>query len=183
MKTKSVIGLVLAVFAALKLFDLFGWWHFDWLYMQPWTEYVAPFAMLYFGLEMLFYNISRDRDHWLSRAIPEVEEGKRIHCAVSYGGDEYVYNGEHFHGATLDAAFGGICMDLRQAVIDEDEEIDTRTLFGGIVLYVPTNVNVVVRSRSFFGGVGNHTFNRENQNLPTLYIVASNMFGGVHVEN
>ena len=28
-----------------------------------------------------------------------------------------------------------------------------------------------------------HNFNRENQNIPTLYIVASNVFGGVHVKN
>jgi hypothetical protein len=67
--------------------------------------------------------------------------------------------------------------------VDEDEEIDIRTVFGGVELYVPANVNVKVKSRSVFGGVGNHTFNREYQNIPTLYIVASNVFGGVHVKN
>lgn len=183
MKIRSIFGLALAVFACLKIVDLLDAWHFEWLFTQPWTEFIAPCIMFYVGIGMFFSGFFHDHDHWLSRAIPEVEEGKRIHCAVSFGGDEYVYNGEHFHGAKLEAVFGGIRMDIRNAVIDEDEEIDIRTVFGGVELYVPANVNVKVKPRSVFGGVGNHTFNRENQNIPTLYIVASNVFGGVHVKN
>ena len=33
-----------------------------------------------------------------------------------------MYHGETFHGARLDAFCGGIRMDLREAVITEDEE-------------------------------------------------------------
>ena len=69
------------------------------------------------------------------------------------GGDEYVYRGETFHGARLDAFCGGIRMDLREATITEDEEIDIHTFCGGIELFVPNHVNVVVKSRSFIGGV------------------------------
>jgi hypothetical protein len=54
-----------------------------------------------------------------------------------------------FHGARLDAFCGGIRMDLREAVITEDEEIDIHTFMGGIELLVPVDVNVIVKSRSF----------------------------------
>ena len=64
-----------------------------------------------------------------------------------------IYRGEPFHGARLDAFFGGIRMDLRNAAITEDEEIEIHTFFGGIELFVPQTVNVVVKSRSFIGGV------------------------------
>lgn len=182
MKIRSIVGLALAVFACFKIVDLLGAWHFEWLFNQPWTEYIAPCIMFYVGVGMFFSGLFHDHDQWLSRTIPDTEEGKRIHCSVSFGGDEYVYNGEHFHGATLDATFGGIRIDLRNAVIDEDEEIDIRTCFGGVELYVPANVNVKVKSRSFFGGVGNKTFRPERQDIPTVFIVASNTFGGVDIK-
>ena len=52
----------------------------------------------------------RDRDQWLRRPLPIGDEGKRIHCSVHYGADEYVYQGETFKGARLDAFCGGISM-------------------------------------------------------------------------
>ena len=129
MKIRSIVGLALAVFACFKIVDLLGAWHFEWLFTQPWTEYIAPCIMFYVGVGMFFSGLFHDRDQWLSRTIPDTEEGKRIHCSVSFGGDEYVYNGEHFHGATLDATFGGIRIDLRNAVIDEDEDLISKTGF------------------------------------------------------
>jgi predicted membrane protein len=74
-------------------------------------------------------------------------------------------------------------MDLREAVITEDEEIDIHTFCGGIELFVPTHVNVEVKSRSFIGGVGNHATRNADPKAPTIHIVASNFFGGVDIKN
>ena len=115
--------------------------------------------------------------------MPVGEDGKRICCNTKYGGDQYIYHGETFHGAKLDASFGGIKLDLREAVITEDEEIDIHTFFGGVEIYVPTNVNVVVQSRSFIGGVGDETYKGMKPEAKTLHVVASNFFGGVHILN
>ena len=87
-----------------------------------------------------------------------------------------------FHGARLDAFCGGIRMDLREAVITEDEEIDI-PFMGGIELLVPVDVNVIVKSRSFIGGVGNDTAMCSDKNAHNLYITASNFFGGISVKN
>ena len=102
---------------------------------------------------------------------------------MCYGGDEYVFRGEPFHGARLDAFCGGIRMDLREAVITEDEEIDIHTFCGGIELYVPAHVNVIVKSRSFLGGVGNSATRNADPQAPTIHIVASNFCGGVDIKN
>ena len=125
----------------------------------------------------------QDPDQWLQRPLPIGEDGKRIRCSVHYGGDEYVYRGETFHGARLDAFCGGIRLDLREAVITEDEEIDIHTFFGGIELFVPTTVNVEVKSQSFIGGVGNHATHTVDPKAPTLHIIASNFLGGVDIKN
>ena len=183
MTRRTFIGIVFIVAALLKLADMWNLIEFDWLWEQPWTEYVAPAFLLYVGGTLIISGYRRDRDQWLQRPIPVDEEGKRIHCAVSFGGDEYVYRGEAFHGARLDASFGGIRLDLRDAVITEDEEIDIHTFIGGVELFVPSSVNVVVKSRSIFGGVGNETMRNENTQAPYLHIVASNIFGGVSIKN
>jgi len=110
-------------------------------------------------------------------------EGKRLKMAASMGGDEYIYNGERFHGADIDATFGGIRLDLRGAEITEDEEIDIHTFMGGVEVYVPAGVNVVVKSRSFIGGLSNETSRVQNKGQKTLHISASNILGGVRIMN
>ena len=116
----------------------------DWLWRQPWTAYIAPCVLLYAGAITIVNSYRRDPDQWLQRPLPIGEEGKRICCSVHYGGDEYIFRGEQFHGARLDAFCGGIRLDLREAVITEDEEIDIHTFCGGIELYVPAHVKVLV---------------------------------------
>ena len=183
MKPRTIIGILLIVAGVWKLANMWGIIENDWLWRQPWTMYIAPVALIYLGALVIINSYRRDPDQWLQRPLPIGEDGKRICCSVHYGGDEYVYRGEAFHGARLDAFCGGIRMDLREAVITEDEEIDIHTFCGGIELFVPTHVNVGVKSRSFIGGVGNHATRNADPKAPTIHIVASNFFGGVDVKN
>ena len=186
MKPRTIIGIIFIVASLLKLATIWGIIHWNWFAQvteQPWTTYFCIFVVLYVGVNLIIDSYRRDPDQWLRRPLPIGEDGKRICCSVHYGGDEYVYRGETFHGARLDAFCGGIRMDLREAVIIEDEEIDIHTFFGGIELFVPTHVNVVVKSRSFIGGVGNHATHTADPKAPTIHIVASNFIGGVDVKN
>ena len=182
MKLKTIIGLLLMVAGAWKLANLWGIIENDWLWRQPWTDYIAPAVLLYAGAVTIVNSYRRDPDQWLQRPLPIGEDGKRICCSVHYGGDEYIYRGEPFHGARLDAFCGGIRLDLRDAVISEDEEIDIHTFLGGVELFVPSQVNVIVKSHSFFGGVGDETVNCPDKDACCLHITASNFFGGVSVK-
>ena len=144
--------------------------------------YFGIFILIYVGVHLIIDSYRRDPDQWLQRPIPPAEEGKRICCSVHYGGDEYIYKGEPFHGARLDAFCGGIRLDLREAVITEDEEIDIHTFMGGVELLVPNTVNVVTKSRSFIGGVGSEAHSNAKDGAPCLHIVASNILGGVSIK-
>ena len=114
-------------------------------------------------------------------------DGEVLDLATQYdiiekSGAWYAYKGETFHGARLDACCGGLRMDLRQAVITQDEAVDVHTFLGGVELLVPEGINVNVTSHSFIGGVGNEIPNREIPGAPCLHIVASNFLGGVNVK-
>jgi predicted membrane protein len=183
MKVRTIIGILLIVAGAWKLANIWGIIENDWLWRQPWTVYIAPAALIYLGVIVIVNSYRRDPDQWLQRPLPIGEDGKRICCSVHYGGDEYIYRGEPFHGARLDAFCGGIRMDLRNATITEDEEIEIHTFCGGVELIVPQTVNVVVKSRSFIGGVGNQTSRIVGQDAHCLHIIADNFLGGVDIKN
>ena len=186
MKPRTIIGIVFIVASLTKLATIWGiikWDRFARISEEPWVTYFCICLLIYVGVSLIVESYRRDPDQWLQRPLPIGEDGKRICCSVHYGGDEYIYHGEPFHGARLDAFCGGIRMDLREAVITEDEEIDIHTFMGGIELLVPVDVNVIVKSRSFIGGVGNDTTTCSDKNAHNLYITASNFFGGVSVKN
>jgi predicted membrane protein len=181
MTRRTIIGIIFIVAALLRLADMWGVIQLNW--NHSWTEYFGPVLLLYIGVELVIYSFKKNPSQWLQRPVPQGEDGKRICCAVRFGADEYVYRGELFHGARLDALCGGLRLDLREAVIKEDEEIDIHTFLGGVELYVPASVNVVVKSHSFIGGVENEVANHSIPDAPCIHITASNFLGGVSVKN
>ncbi len=186
MKRRTVIGVIFIVAALLKLatlWDILHWRWFETMSEGLWAMYFSIFVLLYVGVHLVIDSYRRDPSQWLQRPVPPTEEGKRICCSVHYGGDEYIYKGEPFHGARLDAFCGGLRLDLREAVITEDEEIDIHTFMGGVELIVSDSLNVETKSRSFIGGVSNETNRNVKDGTPCLHIVASNFLGGVSIKN
>ena len=186
MTKRTIIGIILIVAALMKLATMWDIFHldwFDWLWQQSWSAYLAPVLLLIVGINLIISSYRRNPEQWLQRPLPLGEEGKRIGCSVKFGGDEYCYRGETFHGARLDAFCGGIRLDLREAVISEDEEIDIHTFMGGVELLVPHSVNIEVKSRSFIGSVGNETIGQAISGAPCLHVIASNFLGGVSIKD
>lgn len=181
MSRRTIIGIIFIVAALLKLADMWSIIHLNW--DHSWTQYFGPLLLLYIGCELVIYSYKKNPSQWLQRPLPLGEDGKRICCFVRFGGDQYIYKGETFHGARLDAFCGGLRLDLRNAVISEDEEIDIHTFLGGVELLVPENVNVVVNSHSFIGGVGNETVPCPDKGAHRIHISASNFLGGVSVKH
>ena len=53
----------------------------------------------------------------------------------------------------LNSIFGGIQCDLRQATISDKSVIEANSIFGGITIIVPEDVEVKVVATPIFGGV------------------------------
>lgn len=90
---------------------------------------------------------------------------------------------EVFKGASLNAIFGGVELDLRACIINEDVVIDCTSVFGGMDIFVPKDVNLKVSSTPIFGGVSNKKRGPVFiPGAPTVYINAVCMFGGVDIK-
>lgn len=137
---------------------------------------VLASVIIVFGISIIFNNSKASKNH----PYVENKDGLQNYVAVFSGQKEKYYN-EKFQGANLTAVFGGIEIDLRDAVIDKDIQINATLLFGGCKLFVPQNVNVKVFGANIFGGTEN-AVGIINAEFPTIYITSTTLFGGIEIK-
>ena len=84
----------------------------------------------------------------------------------------------------LSAVLGGIEIDLRNAIIRENVVIEAKAIMGGIDIYVPNYVRVVVNCTPILGGVDNKTVTPmgANEQTITIYLNATCVLGGIDVK-
>ncbi len=141
-----------------------------------------------FGLVLIF---SRGcRPEWWNRHYANGEfstisrDGKDVLKITSaFGEQNHRVEAEEFDGADIEASFGSVRLDLRDAIFNDDVEIRVKASFAGVGIYVPKDVNVEVRSNSTFGGVNNKTADRFRQQTAshTIHLIAECSFAGVEV--
>lgn len=166
-KTGNLIGLTIGLLLLLICQDYLD---FDIVY-----KLFFPFILVIIGISCIFKNTFSKK----AKKISQINKSEKEVCAT-FSGHEIDYKNEKFDGCKLSAIFGGIECDLREAIIDEDVVIEATCIFGGLDIYAPKDVNVVVNSTSVFGGVDNKTKNKEGNK--TIYINATCIFGGIDVK-
>ena len=144
---------------------------------------MVPILLILVGISILFGNrTKRIKDQQGNRLnFEDVSAGSTDVSAV-FGGRKARYNGQVFEGATVNAVFGGVEMDLRMAVIEHDVQIDVTAVFGGVDILVPSNVMVKVVSTPVLGGVTNKAMAPTEVPCHTLYVNATCVFGGVDIK-
>lgn len=109
--------------------------------------------------------------------------GERISSVAVFSGKDICINRTVFAGGTLTAVFGGIDLNLKNAIIREDVTIEAKAVFGGIDILVPPNVRVMVDSTSVLGAIDNGVVTPSNgKKIPTIYVKGTCVFGGVDVK-
>ena len=170
-KTGNIIGILIGVALLLGINDIID---FD----KIWTL-LLPLVIVVVGLSLIFKDTFNSK---VSKEIKKInkENNKDNDYFTAFSGQNIDLNNEDFKGADLTAIFGGLKLDLRKANIDKDVVINASSIFGGINILIPKDVNVKVKSTSLFGGVTNKKSNNDNQK--TIYINALCMFGGVEIK-
>ena len=108
----------------------------------------------------------------------------KVVCSAVFSGREIRVDNSVFTGADLSALFGGIDLNLKNAMIQKNVTIEVKAVFGGIDILMPSNVRVVVDVTPILGGVENGTRTPlgADENTPTIYIKGTCMFGGLEVK-
>ena len=176
----NLFGIALGVFLFLCARDILD-------YSMIWKLLLPSFVVI-IGLKMLIKGIfgrkdwdddddddDDDGDETLDR------EGKPPHTANAiFSSHRINYDGMVFHSAELNVIFGGAQLDLRKAIIEGDCKVRANSIFGGVTILVPDNVNVRVSSSNIFGGCSNKT--TEHPDAHTIYVTSNSIFGGTSIK-
>ncbi|HOV69274.1 MAG TPA: LiaF-related protein [Clostridia bacterium] len=99
-----------------------------------------------------------------------------------FGGVEAVNESKEFVSAKVTAIFGGVELDMRNAVMKGDEAfIDVFVVFGGADITVPLDWQVTVKGVPIFGGAENKVRKHEGSKMLRVNYVA--LFGGLTVKD
>ena len=173
-KIANLIGLLIGIallLACQKIIDFSLIW-----------KLALPTILIIIGLSIVFKDtIGGKINKEIKNLNKNMAKGENDYCAT-FSGEDIKFDGEEFKGANITAVFGGVKCDLRNAIINSDVVINTSSIFGGIDIFVPSNVKVKVKSSSLFGGVDNKSNTNPIDNAPTIYINGTAIFGGVDVK-
>lgn len=168
--TKASIGLGVGILLFLSARDIipFG----------TVIKLAIPLALIGWGCSIVFANKTSHKRIASGNVL--YKEGCPEYSAI-FSHQKITCNNEVYVGATCNAIFGSVDVDLRNAYINEDVAMNCSSIFGGMVVHAPADINVRVSCVPIFGGVDNRLIKRNIPGAPTLYINATCMFGGLDI--
>ena len=93
-----------------------------------------------------------------------------------------IYDNQLYTGGNYDVIFNGLILDLSNAYLNVETNITISTLFGGVDLYLPDDVNIQIQSSNFLGGVDLHKRENKIENTKVIYLNARCIFGGINIK-
>lgn len=145
---------------------------------------IVPIILIFVGIRIMFQSAFRKgpkfnaNDDGSGRAFTGA--ARSDYSAVFSSNNIHVT--EVFTGTNLNAIFGGVVLDLRNAIINGDVEINATAVFGGIDIYLPNGVKIKSNNVPIFGGVTNKATQSSDPNAPTIYLNSTCMFGGIDIK-
>lgn len=173
--TGNLIGLAIGITLLLACNDVISFSLFG--------KLILPVILVIIGIKLIIKAFGRNDskiNEKYNKAYTANRNGRRVHT-VLFSGETVKANEEPFVGADLVAIFGGIDLDMRGAIIETDVIVNATTVFGGIEIIVPPNVQIVVKSTSIFGGVDNQAFD-DPLAEHTVFVNATCVFGGIDIK-
>lgn len=139
--------------------------------------YFWPLILIIAGISFLF-----TREKHTSKPVSD----NATNAFTIFGGQNIHSNSNHYEGGQITAIFGGVEIDLRDAIISEQGAVlELNAVFGGIKIHVPDNVKVQVAGLPIFGGCENKTRRKAANEVdgPALKINYAAVFGGVEIRD
>ena len=169
-KTGNLIGLVIGIILLLGVNKVIS---FEFV-----GKLIIPIILVSIGISILFKETIKSN---ITKKIASTNTEELENITATFGGQKTVKDGEVFYGANIDSVFGGIELDLRNAIIEKESVIKASAIFGGIEIFMPNDVNIKIKSTPIFGGISNKAkYNKESEK--TIYIDAFCMFGGIEIK-
>lgn len=170
-KTGNIIGLSIGIFLLLGSNNIIDF-NLIW-------KLIVPVALVIIGISLIFKDSVNSK---VKQKMKELSKNTEKEYYATFSTQELEFTDKEFDDCNLNAIFGGIELDLKESTIKKESIINATSIFGGITIYVPSNINVKVVSTSIFGGVSDERRSKNKNSDITLYINATCMFGGIEIK-
>ncbi len=172
-KTIGIIGTVVGVMLLLAYQDVID--------KTMIFKLLVPFIIVLAGLKLIFKDFFNREVSEAKKKIKASAVEVKEYAAV-FSGQNLDFSGQVFTSAELNAVFGGIKCDLRNAIITDGAVINICSVFGGVDVFLPQNVNVKISSSSIFGGMSDKRQIKTANGDITVYITGNCIFGGADIK-
>ena len=136
---------------------------------------LVPAILVIIGISIIFGSKNKGG---FSAQINTSSKGGHTEYTSIFSNQDINYTDKEFTGAEAVSLFGGMTLDLRYAHFSSDAVIEATSVFGGIDILVPADVNVKVNGTGILGRVHNNINKTDDMSMRTLYIDATSIFGG-----
>ena len=141
-------------------------------------EILLPAIVILIGLSLIF---GHKVDFNVKEKTKCLDSDDTESIFAAFGEQNVSKSGEKFEKANLNAIFGAVKLDLRDAKLEKETIIGAWAIFGGIEILAPEDCIVKVKATPVFGGVSNERKNNEDAKK-TIYIEAYAIFGGLDIK-
>lgn len=170
-KSGNLIGLIIGICLLLGCIDI--------IEFTLILKLMVPAILVMIGLSFIFKDTLNKK---IKKEIKKLNKTETKEYCACFSGQTIDFSNEEFTGCSISAVFGGVKCNLKKAIIKNDVVINANSIFGGITIYVPEDVNVKISSTCIFGGVSDERKNKTNDAQYTIYINATSMFGGMEIK-
>jgi hypothetical protein len=169
----KVGSVVLMVIGTGLLLDSLDFMHFDF-------GDLIPLGIAALGAKLIWDAISRKRPQPASTDDPQAE----VHAFALMGGLHTRVTSKDFRGGDANAIMGGVELDLRDAHVNDGDEvrIDAFAFWGGVEITVPNNWRVTNKVLPLMGGFDDAT-KPSGLPGPTLVVSGAAIMGAIEVKN
>ena len=168
-KSLPALGLVVGILLLLAAQGVISWAMFG--------RIIVPAIVIVIGIFMLVGGLvaSKRRERNVQNAAPENE------IAATFAERAADFSGRDFTGGSLTAVFGKVTVNLKNAMIAPDAEIQVYAVFGSVDILLPENARPSFRVVPVFGSVGDRRGNKPEKEAPAVNVEGTVMFGSVNV--
>ena len=169
-KVSSLICLVIGILLLLSAQGLF---EFELLW-----EILLPAIVVLIGLSLIFGSKTNFNIKEKTKCLDSSDTESIV---ATFGEQNVSKSGEKFEKANINAIFGAVKLDLKDAKLEKETIIGAVAIFGGIEILVPKDCIVKVKGTPIFGGISNERKNNEEAKK-TIYIEGYAVFGGIEIK-
>lgn len=170
-KTGNIILLVVGILLLLGSQDIINF--------ETIMKLVFPAILVIIGLSCLIKGLAGSD---FQEKVKEIKSSDKdtLKCDAVFTGQKVVVENPIL-GADVNAIFGGLELDLRNSNLKKDIVITATSIFGGIDIILPDDVNLKLNTTCILGGIDDKSKKNKDAKV-TIYLNATCVFGGIDIK-